>query len=74
MIGVGRYIYIFHGTGASIYLDIEPGLFVLPEEINTPIICVGPGTGVAPMRAVIQERVAKGANGNLRCTWIYLTA
>lgn len=35
----------------------------LPPKSGTPILCVGPGTGVAPMRALIEERVAQGAVG-----------
>lgn len=34
-------------------------------EVNVPCIFVGPGTGIAPMRAMIEERVHGGAKGNV---------
>ncbi len=45
--------------------------FHLPEDPNTPIIMVGPGTGVAPFRAYLQERRAAGAKGK---NWLFFGA
>ncbi len=45
--------------------------FHLPEDNDAPIIMVGPGTGVAPFRAFLQERAAIGARGK---TWLFFGA
>jgi sulfite reductase (NADPH) flavoprotein alpha-component len=45
--------------------------FRLPEDRDAPIIMVGPGTGVAPFRAFLQERQAIGARGK---TWLFFGA
>lgn len=37
--------------------------FGLPEDDNTPVIMVGPGTGVAPFRSFVMDREARGAKG-----------
>ncbi|MEX2577599.1 MAG: assimilatory sulfite reductase (NADPH) flavoprotein subunit [Verrucomicrobiales bacterium] len=42
--------------------------FRLPESDDTPIIMVGPGTGIAPFRAFVEERVSRNANGK---NWLF---
>lgn len=42
--------------------------FRLPEDTNKPVIMVGPGTGIAPFRAFIEERSETEAKGE---TWLF---
>jgi sulfite reductase (NADPH) flavoprotein alpha-component len=45
--------------------------FHMPEDPNTPLIMIGPGTGIAPFRAFLQERQAQGAKGK---NWLFFGA
>jgi sulfite reductase (NADPH) flavoprotein alpha-component len=42
--------------------------FGLPEDSGKDVIMVGPGTGIAPFRAFVQERAATGAAGR---NWLF---
>ncbi len=55
------------GTTMPIFLHSNAN-FRLPSDPTLPVIMVGPGTGVAPFRAFLEERMATGATGD---NWLF---
>ena len=54
-------------TTIPVYIDRNNN-FKLPADPATPIIMIGPGTGIAPFRAFVEEREAVGASGK---NWLF---
>jgi len=54
------------GATLPVYVQANPH-FKLPAP-DVPVIMIGPGTGVAPFRAFMQEREAQGAGGR---SWLF---
>lgn len=44
---------------------ITKGTLNLPPSSEIPLIAIGPGTGIAPMRSFLEERIESGATANL---------
>jgi len=51
------------GGAMPVFLHAN-GNFRLPEDSSAPVIMIGPGTGIAPFRAFLEERQAKGETGD----------
>ncbi|MEV5810436.1 bifunctional cytochrome P450/NADPH--P450 reductase [Streptomyces parvulus] len=69
----------FHGIASSYAQTLTPGAsvlarvlpsseaFRLPEDESVPVVLVSAGTGLAPFRGAILDRVHRGAAGTLLC-------
>jgi len=60
-------------SGDPVQVFVQPNKnFRLPADGSTPVIMVGPGTGVAPFRAFVEHRAALGSPVVLRRPTLYL--
>ena len=67
--GASGFLCEYLEENGEVDVFIEPNNnFRLPEDPNTPVIMVGPGTGIAPFRSFMQERDAQGAEGK---NWLF---
>ncbi|WP_018968647.1 sulfite reductase subunit alpha [Rubritalea marina] len=81
-VGIVRYHSKYRDRGGvcSTFLSdrsggVKPGVFLhsnnafrLPEDGTKPVIMVGPGTGIAPFRAFLEERQVSEASG---ANWLF---
>lgn len=57
------------GEGETVPVFFQPAAhFKLPKDLSTDVIMCGPGTGIAPFRAFLEEREATSATGK---NWLF---
>jgi sulfite reductase (NADPH) flavoprotein alpha-component len=55
------------GSMVGVYVH-RSSHFHIPQDDTVPLIMIGPGTGIAPFRAFLEERQARGAEGR---NWLF---
>ncbi|MEL6954604.1 MAG: sulfite reductase subunit alpha [Pseudomonadota bacterium] len=59
--------HVPEGASAGIFMSPNKS-FRVPEDNTVPMVMVGPGTGIAPFRAFLEERRERGATGT---NWLF---
>ena len=60
--------HLAHRSAAPLPVFVQHSHFRLPPSTETPVIMVGPGTGIAPFRAFLQHRAAAPSPGR---NWLF---
>lgn len=63
-----HFLGIRSSPGDAVRVFVQPSKFRLPENPATPVIMVGPGTGIAPFRSFLEDRAATRAPGK---NWLF---
>jgi sulfite reductase (NADPH) flavoprotein alpha-component len=64
------YLADLVNPGDKVPVFVQPNKnFRLPADGSTPVIMVGPGTGIAPFRAFVEHRAALGSAGK---NWLFM--
>jgi sulfite reductase (NADPH) flavoprotein alpha-component len=72
--GAASHFLAARDSGARVPVFLEPNdRFRLPADASRDIVMIGPGTGVAPFRAFVQERAAlrSAATGRSGRNWLF---
>jgi NADPH-ferrihemoprotein reductase len=64
--GIASYFLRQKAPGGRVPLFVRHSSFRLPPDPATPLVMVGPGTGLAPFRGFLQERAVLQQRG-ARC-------